>query len=118
MIRNRKRSLDHILLMIVSVSFFGKYFWSAKKLREREREREMNDKESKAITRSYLVGQCLNAVKMAIWWTATTPMIYGLSNSSDSVVGMCRASYNAALFLFSPLAGALMECTYINHKYI
>ena len=67
----------------------------------------MKDKE---ITRSYLVGQCLNAVKMAIWWTATTPMIYGLSNSSDSVVGMCRASYNAALFLFSPLAGALMEC--------
>ncbi len=66
-------------------------------------------KNDNIITQSYLVGQCLNAVKMAIWWSATTPMIYGLSGSSDFAIGACRFAYNIALFLFSPLAGALME---------
>ena len=76
---------------------------------ERERERENMTTKENTITKSYLIGQCLNAVKMAVWWTATTPMIYGLSNSSDFAIGACRFAYNIALFLFSPLAGALME---------
>eukprot|EP00939_MAST-03C_sp_MAST-3C-sp1_P005099 g5099.t1 len=68
-----------------------------------------NNDDHRLITKNYLIGQCANAVKLAVWWCATSPMIYGLSGRSDFAIGACRFSYNLALFIFSPLAGALME---------
>lgn len=69
----------------------------------------------KLVLKGYLFGQCANVVKSALWWTSFSPLIYALlrnqtdGNSRDSAIGAMRISFNVAMLLLSPIAGALID---------
>ena len=65
--------------------------------------------------KGYLVGQCANVIKSALWWTSFSPLIYALLRNEengvtrDSAIGAMRVAFNVAMLLLSPLAGALID---------
>eukprot|EP00735_Rhodelphis_limneticus_P003719 TRINITY_DN15228_c0_g1::TRINITY_DN15228_c0_g1_i1::g.30866::m.30866 TRINITY_DN15228_c0_g1::TRINITY_DN15228_c0_g1_i1::g.30866 ORF type:complete len:569 (+),score=80.05 TRINITY_DN15228_c0_g1_i1:98-1804(+) len=63
---------------------------------------------SEFILRGYVYGQLGNLAKMAVWWTALSPLVFATIGKS-SAVGTARLAYNTALLVLSPLAGALCE---------
>ena len=58
--------------------------------------------------KAYLVGQCANACKIAVWWTAFTPLVFALLHQ-DSAVGSMRLAFNITMALLSPIAGVFAE---------
>lgn len=56
----------------------------------------------------YLVGQCANVAKVAVWWTALSPLVLAVTNR-DSSVGLVRMAFNIAMLLLSPIAGVTAE---------
>eukprot|EP00455_Lapot_gusevi_P053331 TRINITY_DN8301_c0_g1_i3.p1 TRINITY_DN8301_c0_g1~~TRINITY_DN8301_c0_g1_i3.p1 ORF type:complete len:603 (+),score=213.55 TRINITY_DN8301_c0_g1_i3:84-1811(+) len=63
----------------------------------------------KEILEAYLWGQIGNVGKFAVWWTAFSPLVLALFEGSPYGVGGARTSFNMALFILSPLAGAVAE---------
>ena len=58
----------------------------------------------------YLIGQCANVAKVAVWWTALSPLILAVTNR-DTSVGLVRMAFNIAMLLISPIAGITAERT-------
>jgi MFS family permease len=69
----------------------------------------------KPLLTGYLIGQCANVVKSALWWTSFSPLIYALLRnqtdgvSRDSAIGAMRIAFNLSMLLLSPIAGALID---------
>eukprot|EP01102_Stenamoeba_stenopodia_P021868 TRINITY_DN8928_c0_g1_i1.p1 TRINITY_DN8928_c0_g1~~TRINITY_DN8928_c0_g1_i1.p1 ORF type:complete len:502 (+),score=110.37 TRINITY_DN8928_c0_g1_i1:153-1658(+) len=71
------------------------------------KQRNVPTPEEYAILKGYLYGQLANAAIFGIWWTLFSPLVISLFSSKG--VGTTRICYNGALFLISPIAGALAE---------
>jgi hypothetical protein len=57
---------------------------------------------------AYLIGQCCNVVKVALWWTALSPLVLALTGRDESI-GSVRVAFNVAMMFVSPFAGVLAE---------
>jgi MFS family permease len=66
---------------------------------------------------AYLIGQCCNVVKVALWWTALSPLVLALTGRDESI-GSVRVAFNVAMMLISPFAGVLAERTEIRKTLI
>ena len=60
------------------------------------------------VLRSYIVGQCANVTKAAVWWAAFSPLLFAIFPDDSTVIGANRLAYNIAIFLISPIAGKLL----------
>jgi hypothetical protein len=67
------------------------------------------DAQAKKILNGYLKGQLANVAKFGIWWTLLSPTVLALFNGNALSIGITRVCFNFAMFLFSPIAGFLIE---------
>eukprot|EP00920_Eleutheroschizon_duboscqi_P021541 GHVT01051056.1.p1 GENE.GHVT01051056.1~~GHVT01051056.1.p1 ORF type:complete len:647 (+),score=165.15 GHVT01051056.1:1147-3087(+) len=65
----------------------------------------------------YLRGQLLNVAKAAVWWSMFGVLVTSLTGRGMAV-GAARSSFNLALVLFSPVAGAVAEVARIRNLLI
>eukprot|EP00475_Leptophrys_vorax_P040715 TRINITY_DN7592_c0_g1_i3.p1 TRINITY_DN7592_c0_g1~~TRINITY_DN7592_c0_g1_i3.p1 ORF type:complete len:591 (+),score=114.29 TRINITY_DN7592_c0_g1_i3:175-1947(+) len=67
------------------------------------------DQQARRILSGYLHGQLANVAKFGIWWTLLSPTVLALFQGNAVSLGVTRICFNLAMFLFSPLAGFLVE---------